>query len=220
MKLGVMNPVLNSYTLEEALRYLHGLGVQSLEIGAGGFPGDAHLKPAELIGKPDKIKEFKDLFEKYEIDRIGDFYSTRYQQKVLKYEYNMAVKSSMIRFYVFLKDNPSKIIGTVCLHNISANFYGCCEIGYKFSSQYHHMGYAREAVIQCIHVAFSALGLNRITAMVCIGNEPSEKLLTGIGFEKEGLCREYLMLHGRWMDHYLFSLLKHDFYRRSIGQNQ
>ena len=61
MKLGVMNPVLNSYTLEEALRYLHGLGVQSLEIGAGGFPGDAHLKPAELIGKPDKIKEFKDL---------------------------------------------------------------------------------------------------------------------------------------------------------------
>ena len=27
MKLGVMNPVLNSYTLEEALRYLHGLGV-------------------------------------------------------------------------------------------------------------------------------------------------------------------------------------------------
>lgn len=64
----------------------------------------------------------KELFEKYEIDRIGDFYSTRYQQKVLKYEYNMAVKSSMIRYYVFLKDNPSKIIGTVCLHNIAANF--------------------------------------------------------------------------------------------------
>ena len=57
-------------------------------------------------------------------------------------------------------------------------------------------------------------------AHVEVGNEPSEKLLTGIGFEKEGLCREYLMLHGRWMDHYLFSLLKHDFYRRSIGQNQ
>lgn len=68
MKLGVMNPVLNSYTLEEALKYLHGLGVQTLEIGAGGFPGDAHLKPSELIGKPDKIKEFKDLFEKYEIE--------------------------------------------------------------------------------------------------------------------------------------------------------
>ena len=33
----------------------------------------------------------KELFEKYEIDRIGDFYSTRYQQKVLKYEYNMNV---------------------------------------------------------------------------------------------------------------------------------
>ena len=39
MKLGVMNPVLNSYTLEEALRYLHGLGVQSLEIGDGRLSG-------------------------------------------------------------------------------------------------------------------------------------------------------------------------------------
>ena len=51
MKLGVMNPVLNSYTLEEALRYLHGLGVQSLEIGAGGFPGDAHLKACRTYRK-------------------------------------------------------------------------------------------------------------------------------------------------------------------------
>ena len=47
-----MNPVLNSYPLEDALKYLHGLGVQSLEVGAGGFPGNVHLKPEELIGKP------------------------------------------------------------------------------------------------------------------------------------------------------------------------
>ena len=67
MKLGVMNPVLNSYSLEEALKYLNSLGVQALEIGAGGYPGDVHLKPAELIGKKDKVAEFKALFEKYNI---------------------------------------------------------------------------------------------------------------------------------------------------------
>lgn len=68
MKLGVMNPVLNSYSLEEALKYLNSLGVQALEIGAGGYPGDAHLKPAELIGNKEKIAEFKALFEKYSIE--------------------------------------------------------------------------------------------------------------------------------------------------------
>ena len=68
MKLGVMNPVLNEYTFEDALKYLHSLGVQSIEIGAGGFPGDAHLKPAELIGKPDAAKAYKELVAKYEIE--------------------------------------------------------------------------------------------------------------------------------------------------------
>ncbi len=55
MKLGVMNPVLNEYTFEEAVSYLEGLGVQAIEIGAGGFPGDNHLKPVELLSNPENI---------------------------------------------------------------------------------------------------------------------------------------------------------------------
>lgn len=58
MKLGVMNPVLYSYSFEEALDYLQSLGVQTIEIGAGGYPGDVHLKPEELIGNQKKIDEY------------------------------------------------------------------------------------------------------------------------------------------------------------------
>ena len=36
MELSVMSPVLNQMDLEEALAYLSSLGVDSLEIGAGG----------------------------------------------------------------------------------------------------------------------------------------------------------------------------------------
>lgn len=67
MKLGVMNPVLNSYTFEEALKYLSSLGVEEMEIGAGGFPGDNHLKPTELIENPAKAEEMKALMAKYGI---------------------------------------------------------------------------------------------------------------------------------------------------------
>ena len=49
MKLGVMNPVLSEYSFDEALDYLESLGVQTIEIGAGGFPGNCHLKPEELL---------------------------------------------------------------------------------------------------------------------------------------------------------------------------
>ena len=57
----------------------------------------------------------KELFEMYEIDRVPDFYTVKHLQKVLRYEYNMAVKSQLFRFYVFKKENPCRIIGTVCI---------------------------------------------------------------------------------------------------------
>ena len=68
MKLGVMNPVLYSLEFEEALKYLHSLGVKCIEIGAGGSPGNKHLNPLELINNPDKVKEYKELLAKYEIE--------------------------------------------------------------------------------------------------------------------------------------------------------
>lgn len=68
MKLGVMNPVLNSMGFEEALEYLNSLGVDCIEIGAGGYPGDNHLKPEELLGHPDRIEGYKSLLKKNNIE--------------------------------------------------------------------------------------------------------------------------------------------------------
>ncbi len=68
MKLGVMNPVLSSYTFREALEYLHSLGVNAIEIGAGGYPGNCHLKPEELLGNPEKIAEYKALLKEFDIE--------------------------------------------------------------------------------------------------------------------------------------------------------
>lgn len=68
MKLGVMNPVLNALSFEEALIYLNKLGVDCIEIGAGGYPGTCHLQPSTLIGFPDKITEYKNLLKKYDIE--------------------------------------------------------------------------------------------------------------------------------------------------------
>ncbi len=68
MKLAVVNSVFTNRSLEESLNYLSNLGVDSLEVGAGGYPGDQHLKPAELIAHPEKADEMKKLFEKYHMD--------------------------------------------------------------------------------------------------------------------------------------------------------
>ena len=65
MELSVMSPVLNQMGLEESLKYLSSLGVDSLEIGAGGYPGKAHLDPKEYLADPSKAEELKALLKKY-----------------------------------------------------------------------------------------------------------------------------------------------------------
>lgn len=68
MKLSVFSPVFNDVSLEEMLKKLHELGVQAVELGCGGYPGTAHIKPNELIGNQKKIDEVKALLKKYEIE--------------------------------------------------------------------------------------------------------------------------------------------------------
>jgi len=148
----------------------------------------------------------KELFEKYETDRSPNFYSEGHQHNILQVEYGLALKLQQIRFYVFLKDQPEQMIGTVCLYHIS-NLYSHAELGYKFSTKYQHKGYASEAVEKLLDIAFFELNLHRITAHVQEENVPSIRLLEGLGFEKEGICRDYLYLHGAWRNHIQYSLL-------------
>lgn len=150
--------------------------------------------------------EDKELFEEYEMERSPNFYSEGHQQTILQVEYGLALKLQQIRFYVFLKDNPNQMIGTVCLYHIS-NTYSHAELGYKFSSKFHHKGYASEAVEKLLDIAFIDLNIHRITAHVEENNRASIRLLEGLGFVKEGICYDYLRLHGRWVDHLQYSLI-------------
>ena len=148
----------------------------------------------------------RELFEHYEADRSPNFYTAEHQRTILQLEYGLTLKLAQVRFYVFLKEAPETIIGTVCLYDIS-NTYSRAEIGYKFSSAYHHNGYASEAVEKLVDIAFSELNLHRLCAHVQNDNFASIRLLAGLGFEKEGICRDYLCLNGLWTDHLQYSLI-------------
>ncbi len=67
MQLSVMSPVLSQMNLDEALGYLHSLGVDSLELGAGGYPGKAHMDAEDYLAHPEKIENLKALLAKHEM---------------------------------------------------------------------------------------------------------------------------------------------------------
>lgn len=67
---------------------------------------------------------------------------------------------------MFLRKKIRAGLSALCVYIISLGFYGSCEIGYKFSSEFHHMGYATEAVGFCTKLAFNELRMHKVTAVV------------------------------------------------------
>jgi sugar phosphate isomerase/epimerase len=63
LKLGVFAVLFSKKTLEEALDYVKENGLDTVEIGTGGYVGDSHCKPAELLADEKKLKKFKDAFD-------------------------------------------------------------------------------------------------------------------------------------------------------------
>jgi sugar phosphate isomerase/epimerase len=62
MKLGVFAVLFSNKPLEEALDFIKGHGLDTVEIGTGGYVGDAHCKPSELLADEEKLKRFKKAF--------------------------------------------------------------------------------------------------------------------------------------------------------------
>lgn len=67
MKLGVLTVPLQGMPAEEAFAYLHGLGVETVELGTGGYTNNNHLKPEVYLNDDRKIEEFKQLLKKNEL---------------------------------------------------------------------------------------------------------------------------------------------------------
>jgi len=59
MKLGVFTVLLAEKPLEEALDYIASKGLEAVEIGTGGYPGNSHCNPDELLRDNGKLKAFK-----------------------------------------------------------------------------------------------------------------------------------------------------------------
>jgi sugar phosphate isomerase/epimerase len=62
MRLGVFTPLLSQMPLEDVLAKLKGLGVNTVELATGNYPGNAHCK-LSMLDNATELKEFKQKLE-------------------------------------------------------------------------------------------------------------------------------------------------------------
>jgi ribosomal-protein-alanine N-acetyltransferase len=84
------------------------------------------------------------------------------------------------------------------------------EVGYDLCPDYWGQGLMPEALRALLRYGFQEMELNRVEATTHTENLRSQRVLEKLGFQREGLLREYYCRDGIYNDQVLFSLLKRD----------
>ena len=117
-------------------------------------------------------------------------------------------KGSTMQFVVIEKQADA-VIGSCLLFNLDeTNAYA--EAGYLLGKPYWGNGYMHEAMSALIDYAFNSLQLRRLEAMVDPRNVASDRLLTRLGFTREGRMRERWVKDGEIQDCYFYGLLRRE----------
>ncbi len=156
----------------------------------------------------DFLQTNKAFFEPFEAPKQPIYYTQSYQCENLRAEYHAFLNTKYMRFYVFRKDVPNQIIGTISFSNLLPFPYSTATIGYKFAPEFQHKGYATESIAAACYALFKDSLFHRIEAYVLPSNLPSCHVLERIGFELEGICRESININGTYKDHYKYALIK------------
>lgn len=108
-------------------------------------------------------------------------------------------------------------VAAVCsLTNIQFGHIKSCNMGYAAAKTHEGKGIMRALCQHVIEFAFQDLQLHNIAACYLPRNHRSAGLLKRLGFEQEGIAKEYLQINGRLEDHMLVSLINSSLHQNGV----
>jgi ribosomal-protein-alanine N-acetyltransferase len=152
-----------------------------------------------------------DIYHLFNDHRITQYYPVMYLEKpedanlvvsMLEKKYE---EGFMVRWGIKLHAS-NELIGIIGFNDIYPGHKA--KISYLLSHDYWGRGLMTEAVQAILKYGFEILGLNRIEALVIIGNEQSVKLLLRCGFGYEALLEDFLFTDGCHYDMKLYAKIR------------
>ena len=89
------------------------------------------------------------------------------------------------------------------------------EMGWALHPAAAGNGYATEAVLALVGVAFGTYGMHRVIAQLDSRNAASAKLCERVGMTREAYLRQDLWTEGEWIDNVIYGLLATEWQRQS-----
>ena len=149
--------------------------------------------------------------EPFEPIKPSTFYTAKYWESELSKRLSDTKAEQSLKLFLFLRQNPTALIGSLNFSNFVRGVFQSCTVGYSLAESYQGQGYMSEALHLGIDYVFNKMRFHRISANYIPHNQRSGRLLKRMGFVVEGYAREYLYINGQWQDHILTSLINPDF---------
>lgn len=135
-----------------------------------------------------------------------DFYTLGYWKSRAKASRKEFEKDQAVRFFIFGEDD-SRVLGSVNFTQIFRGPLQACYLGYGLDQHEQGKGVMTHALRVAIAYMFDVRNLHRIMANHLPENARSAHVLKRLGFEVDGLSKQYLFINGAWRDHVLNSLV-------------
>ncbi|MCR5282424.1 MAG: GNAT family N-acetyltransferase [Lachnospiraceae bacterium] len=143
----------------------------------------------------------REWFEEFEFTHQEAYYTPEYQLRSLQYEMAETEKKQNIYYYVFPKEDPKTVIGTLSYSRLRPLPYLSTVFGYDLGHDYWGKGLMKEACLATMEEIFGTYGMHRIEARVSPANIRSIYLLERMGFVLEGVEYKSVQVRGEFRDH-------------------
>jgi RimJ/RimL family protein N-acetyltransferase len=130
-----------------------------------------------------------------------------------------AVRKLRTDTYFALDNDVGDHIGLVSLNGVSSmdrSAVASILIGRRWWSH----GYGSDAMRAILKFAFGERRLHRVTLYVLATNLRALALYRRLGFRKEGVLRENVLLHGEFVDEIILGILRSEWQRRQNGSKK
>ncbi len=113
-------------------------------------------------------------------------------------------------YWVIELKSTNAPVGVIGITNIKLE-HRRAELGYWLLPEHQQQGYTVEAAQEVLSYCFKSMELNRVEADTETENLKSSRVLEKLGFQKEGVFRNYEINKGRFIDLARYALLQNEF---------
>lgn len=171
-----------------------------------------------------ELKTDRLLLRKMNMSDAPEMFFLRSNKSVLKYigkepaktvqeaealieKINSGIASAQsIMWAITLKENPGKMIGTICYWNMQPEHFRS-EIGFLLHPDHWRKGIMKEAIKEVLVYGFDHIKLHSVEGRIHPDNIASASAMQSNGFVKEGYLKEDFYFNGEFLDTVIYSRL-------------